>query len=576
MRCKNCGQEISGGSEFCISCGAGVKTPEITGRQTKDTVGNPNKEIETLHGESSVGGAKSKKWYTRPWLYIAAAVVIAVTVLALTGIGADIVTFVLEGPTVPITFDSPELEAAVRAQLDIWDRDVTNKDAKDVTELKLEGCGISGIEALAQFKDLTSLSLKSNQVSDISPLAELTGLTQLNLQENLITDITALSELSGLTDLQLSGNRISDISVLSGMTALNKLYLDNNQIISIGALVKLEGLKELDLSNNKIIKVDVLSGLSSLESVNLNKNQVSDIGPLSGLTGVKDIGLADNKISDISVLAGCGCLTKLTLQNDPIEDISPASRMKALKSIDIKGTKVIDISGIAGKVTIDMDQPKTINISLMPGEYFMIENLKLPIETGGAKIKWSSLDTSIVTVERDGKIQATNKQPDAGYNSMMKAVILEGKIENTNTGFRCTISVKHDRYKCEWDEKKTKYKYGGWITTGYPTTIDPALENVIGVDLYYNVKIKKGKAKMFTLRSLVNGKWKNFGAIDISKGTEGTIHIDFEGTVKISKYWLVPTEKKTARWNASCAFSNVYYESREADLGDLQVGAESV
>ncbi len=573
MRCKKCGQEIPDGSELCISCGAKVKTPKTKGPKTKDTAGDPDKKIETVNGESSAEGAKSKKWYTRPWPYIAAAAVIAVIVLVITGIGAEIVTFVLEGPTVPISFDSPELEDAVRSQLDIWDRDVTNKDIRDLTELNLEGCGITGIEALAQFKDLTCLSLKSNQVSDISPLAELTGLTQLDLQENLITDITSLSEMSGLTDLQLSGNKISDISALSGMAALNKLCLGNNQIISIGALVKLQGLKELDLSNNKIIKVDVLSGLSGLEAVNLNNNQISDIGPLSGLTELKDISLADNKISDISALAGCGCLTKLTLQNDPIEDISPASKMKALESIGIKGTKVKDISGVVGKAAIDMDEPKTISISLMPGEYFMIENLKLPIETGGAKIKWSSLDTSIVTVERDGKIQATNKQPDAGYNSMMKAVILEGKIENTNTGFRCTISVKHDRYKCEWDEKKTKYKYGGWITTGYPTTIDPALENVIGVDLDYQIKITKGKLKKFALRALVNGKWENFGTIDVSNGSEGTIHIDFGKTVMISKYWLVPIEKKTARWSDNYAFSNVYYESREADLGDLQAGA---
>jgi hypothetical protein len=574
MKCKHCGKKISDDSQFCTSCGGRIKDSETMGQLKKDAAEKANTAKDTADGAGAAKNAKPKRWYKKTWLYIAAAVVIADAVLTVTGVSADIVAFVLEGPTIPISFDSIELEDAVRSQLDIWDREVTNKDAATVTELNLEGCGISGIEALSRFEDLTCLNLKSNQVSDLSPLADLTDMTELNLQENRITDITALSGLGSLTDLQLSDNEISDISVLSRMTCLNKLHLDKNQINDISPLAMLQDLKELDLSENKISVVKPLSGLCCLETLNLGGNLISDVEPISKLTEIKEIDLADNKISDISALAGCGGLTKLSLRNDPIEDIGPASQIDTLKSIDIRGTEVSDISDIAGKAEIEMDQPKTIEIGLMPGEYFMIEDLKLPIDTGEAQITWTSSDDSAVSVEEDGRIQATNVQTDAWYSSMCKLAFLKGKIKDLNTEIQCRVEVKCDPYGYEWDEKKTTYKYSGWKTTGYACVIAPALENVIGVDLNYEIEITKGKLNKFALRAQVNGKWKNFETIDVSEETEGTIHIDFEDTVKISKYWLVPKEKKSGQWNDFAVFDAVYYARREAGLGDLLVGAE--
>lgn len=568
MFCKYCGTKIPDDVEFCLSCGGRIKA------ETNKTIGD---NTDTLIADAVKGDAKTKpkKWYAKPWLYIALAVVIAVAVLAVTGVGADIVTFVLEGPAVPISFDSNKLEDAVREQLDIWDREVTNKDVVGVTELSFEGCGITGIEALAQFEDLTNLNLKNNQVRDLSPLEKLISLTQLNLQENRIDDISALSELCSLTDLQLSENTITDISALSEMTCLCKLLLEKNQINDISALAKLEGIKELDLSDNQISGVESLSGLKNLETLDLKNNNISDIKPISSLTKIKEVNLEDNQISDIAALSGCGCLTKLAVKNNPIEDISPASRIKDIKNIDIRGTKVKDISDVAGKVTIQMDKPETIELILQPGEFFMIENLKLPIDTGGAQITWTSSDESAVTVENDGKIQTTNVHPDAWGNTLYKEAVLTGKIENVSADIECHISISQDPYNYEWDEKKTTYKTGSWKMTGYACTVKPALENVIGVDFGYEVEIRKGKMSKFTLRAKVNGKWKNFGTVNVKETPEGTAYIDFGKTVEISKYWFIPKDKKSGSWyTGSAYFDTVYYALREADLGDLQADAE--
>lgn len=469
MKCNNCGVEIPEDSLFCLSCGAKVNAAEITRLQAAGAAG----------GE----GAKTKKWYTRPWLYIVFVAVVAIAVLIITGAAANIVTSIVEEPGEPISFDSTELEGAVSRQLDIKDRKVTDKDIADVTELNLEGCGISDIEALAQFKGLTSLNLKGNKIRDLSPLATL------------------------------------------------------------------QGLKGLNLSGNKVSVVEALSNLSSLETLNLS----------------------DNQISDITALAGLKSLTELSLQNDPIEDISPASQLTALDSIDLRGTKVKDISAVAGKTKIQIDKLEPIEIHLMPGEYFMIEKLKLPLQVGRANITWSSSDESVLTVEEGGKVQTTNVHTSAADSPLNKTAVLTGKIENVDTDLIYSINVYHDLYNYDTENKKTSYKMGNYIAKVYPTKIDPPLEQVTGVDLNYTVSSKK--ISKFTLRAAVNGKWKNFGTI-YTKTKTGTVHINFGKAVKISKYWLAPKVKKAGSWSYDIYFYTIYYAFREANLGDLQIGGE--
>lgn len=572
MKCNYCGAELSDDTEFCYACGGKVRAEE-TPREI-DAVQSPYTETAAAEEAKQAVSPKPKRWYAKPWLYIVLAVAIAALVLVVTGAAEDIVAFVLEGPSIPINFDSAKMEDAVRSRLDIWDKEVTNKDVAEITELDLQDCGISGIEALVQFKGLTILNLKGNQISDISPLAELVNLTQLNLQENQIGDISALSELCGLTELRLSENSISDIGALSQMNDLGKLSLDKNQIEDISALTNLLCLTELDLSDNKIGCVEGLSGLGGLEFLNLNNNQLNNINPLSTLSEAKEINLNNNQLSDISALSGCACLTKLDVQNNPIEDISPASRIKTLASIDITGTNISDISAVAGKAQVKMDQPETINIKLKPGEYFMIHNLKLPVDTGDAKITWTSSDTDTVTAESDGKIQTTNVHTDAWYESLYKEAVITGKIENVNAEIKCRIIVSQDTYNFEWDEKKLTYKFSGWKATGYAFNVKPALKDVIGVDLTYEVNITRGKLSKFALRALVDGKWKNFGTIDVKDKPEGTTYIDFGEPAEITKYWLVPKEKKTGQWNDYEYFDTVYYALREADLGELQAVAD--
>ena len=160
-------------------------------------------------------------------------------------------------------FADPNLEACVRAALNIPDADLTAEHLALIVNLECQDMGIANIAGIEHCTGLASLSLWENEIVDISSLAGLTTLTSLQMGNNLIADLNPLSTLTGLTSLGLSVNEIADLTPLVPLASLLWLNLDANLIVDASPLSGLTDLTWLTVERNKISNLSPLDGLAA-------------------------------------------------------------------------------------------------------------------------------------------------------------------------------------------------------------------------------------------------------------------------------------------------------------------------
>lgn len=256
-------------------------------------------------------------------------------------------------PVDPIRyFPDPDLEIAVRTEVDVWEGDIHQSDLDRVTSFTAGmWAGIQDLTGMEYWITLTHIGLDGNgmnPITDISPLASLTNLTWLSLGTNAIADISPLASLTGLTYLDISYNSIVDVSPLATLTNLTTLYLSVNSIIDISGLASLTALTDLQLEENEIVDISDLVGLTSLTTLNLNTNSIVNFSILISLTSLLDLSLANNGITDISDLATLTSLTALTLSGNNIIDVSPLASLIDLTNLQLNTNNIIDISPLVG------------------------------------------------------------------------------------------------------------------------------------------------------------------------------------------------------------------------------------
>ena len=246
-----------------------------------------------------------------------------------------------------VEFADINLEKAVREELDIPQRDITEQDMLTLTSFKAVGREIESLDGLEYATNLERLWIKRNAITDISPLAGLTDMKMLWLTKNDIADITPLKRLNKLSVLQLRSNNITNLSALGDLTNLEALSLSSNDITDISPLADLTNLITLSLSSNDITEIAPLVNLTSLKSLRLNSNTITDITPLAELTDVKLLMLNSNSITDISSLRGLANLEGLLLNSNTITDISPLIENEGLTSGDTLRIKANPLDPVA-------------------------------------------------------------------------------------------------------------------------------------------------------------------------------------------------------------------------------------
>lgn len=117
-------------------------------------------------------------------------------------------------PTEPTVFErvnDEQLEICLRQALNVWESDVPEAAALEVTELTCSSLNISDLNGLELFLNLESLNLSNNRIQDIGPISGLLSLRELILTTNEISSIAFLDLMDDLEILWLSQNRLDSI-----------------------------------------------------------------------------------------------------------------------------------------------------------------------------------------------------------------------------------------------------------------------------------------------------------------------------------------------------------------------------
>lgn len=98
-----------------------------------------------------------------------------------------------------------------------------------LTELNLDGLGISDFRPVSALKNLVSLSLADNGLQSLEGIESLSQLQVLKLARNRISDVGPIADLKKLKTLDLSDNSIKSTEGLATLAALGRLDLRNNE-----------------------------------------------------------------------------------------------------------------------------------------------------------------------------------------------------------------------------------------------------------------------------------------------------------------------------------------------------------
>ena len=239
--------------------------------------------------------------------------------------------------------------------------DLTDDDFAKITELDLDGTGLSDIRLLEKFTNLQELNLRHNIISppvrpkwkailmrlfhidspkrillDLGPLKNLSNLRKLALNSSEVKNIRPLSNLTNLQELDLSYSGISDIEPIKGLIHLNMLCLLFTQVTDLEPIKGLDNLKILYLSGTPVSNIEPLRNLENLEWIFLDDTNIKDLESLKELTNLKGLNLGRTRISSLEPVKGLTNLKRIILTESPITDLEPIKGLKNLESFYIR------------------------------------------------------------------------------------------------------------------------------------------------------------------------------------------------------------------------------------------------
>lgn len=135
-------------------------------------------------------------------------------------------------------------------------------------------------------------------ITEINDLSGHPDLTELRLDHCGISVISGLSSLSRLRVLDLSGQFISAISGLEGLPLLS-LNLSSNKLTALENLATLTELQSLDVSSNSISSLTGLESCTSIVTLDISGNAIEHV-------------------AEVENLYPCTLLGRLTLEGNPV------------------------------------------------------------------------------------------------------------------------------------------------------------------------------------------------------------------------------------------------------------------
>ena len=202
-----------------------------------------------------------------------------------------------------------------------------------LTELTLEGCGISTVTPLSCLTELTILNLNNNAIRNIGALSSLTNLEQLNMQRNVVVDVSPLAQCLFLKTLNLSYNTITDIAPLSTLNLVTKLDISHNQIVDVSVLSNMTELSELDANNNQITDIASLSVCKKLNQLNVSVNAITSLESLKDHMQITTLNFSNNQVTQLPAWSKTSKLVTIDGSYNNISDLSPLAGHENINNI---------------------------------------------------------------------------------------------------------------------------------------------------------------------------------------------------------------------------------------------------
>lgn len=282
----------------------------------------------------------------------------ALLALCLLAAGSLALSGRFAGPTPPeyiqnqpeaVEFASSLLEAAVRAELDMPEGDITPSDLERVQRLAVVGqqmlreewtydYRIQGfIEDGSVMGGVPQADMPRGDIQDLSLLSEMPNLTQLYLCQQKVRDLSPLEGLP-LRELYLCDNMIRDLSPLSEISTLETLYIGGNPATDLSPLSALASLRRLNIDSGDSVRpvehLDALAGLP-VEFLSAGLREPVDGGwsALGEMEALESLFLWDPGEGAIAALGSCEALVKLRIGDYGGGDLTALPEMPGLESL---------------------------------------------------------------------------------------------------------------------------------------------------------------------------------------------------------------------------------------------------
>ncbi|MBQ6799219.1 MAG: leucine-rich repeat domain-containing protein [Oscillospiraceae bacterium] len=216
-----------------------------------------------------------------------------------------------------------------------------------LTELHIDGCGITSLDGIAPLTNLNVLTASGNRLTDISALAGMPALTVLDISNNELTAISALAASTQLQELYLSGNKLSNLGAISANSALTVLEASGCGLTDLSPLENNTALVTLDVSDNALVSLDGIKNCSTLKSLNVSGNGLTKLDSVPGLTSLEQLDASSNLLTACPMFRAGSSLITLDLSDNQLENVKGLEGLESLNYLCISDNRVRDASSLA-------------------------------------------------------------------------------------------------------------------------------------------------------------------------------------------------------------------------------------
>ena len=294
-----------------------------------------------------------------------------------------------------------------------WKNQLTSLDVTKNTKLTKLWCDGNQLTSLDVSKNIVlyNFDCSSNQLKTID--VRNINLEHLNCSSNQLTSLD-VSKYKNLIELSCSHNQLTTLDV-SNNTKLTELWCFDNQltVLDVSKNIRLEDLRcddnyltTLDLSNNKAIKI-LHCGNNQLTSLDVSKNTKLDFlfceeNMIKG-AAMDDLikGLPKNGHNELYAID----YTQGSEGNVCTKDQVSAARNKGWTVYYFNGSDWRTYWG-RDETSVNNITLNTTSVTMQVDDTILLQATVNPDEAKDKSITWSSDDTSVVTIDNDGKVTA--------------------------------------------------------------------------------------------------------------------------------------------------------------------------